>query len=130
MTRHLVSCAGTVLLTACLSLALSAPAFAQDTDTEARSEATVRVGVATESTTTTAATAAAEPNMDAPGRSSVPAPAFGSLPRIERRNDYSAQNMAVELRFGPYAPRVDDSAGSAVRECANVDLDRHGARGR
>lgn len=58
----------------------------------------------------------AEPNMEAPGRSSVPAPAFGPLPRLERRNDFSSQNMAVELRFGPYAPRVDDSADSAVRD--------------
>lgn len=56
------------------------------------------------------------PNMDAPGRSTVPAPAFGSAPRMERRNDFSSQSMAFELRFGPYAPRVDDSTSSPVRD--------------
>jgi hypothetical protein len=53
-------------------------------------------------------------NMDAPGRSSVPSPSFGPVPRLQRRNDYSSQNMAFELRFGPYAPRIDDSSNTPV----------------
>jgi hypothetical protein len=49
--------------------------------------------------------------MSAPGRSTVPAPGFESAPRTAKRNDFSSQDMAVEFRFGPYAPRIDDSEG-------------------
>lgn len=77
---------------------------------EAEAEAEVRASA------DSSASGAAAPNMDAPGRSTVPAPAFGSPPRLERRNDFSSQNMAFELRFGPYAPRVDDGTRSPVRE--------------
>lgn len=87
-------------------LGVSAPAKAQEA--EASAEAS------TETSTSTESTSASAPDMRAPGRSTVPAPAFGPVPRIERRNDFSPQNMAVELRFGPYAPRVDDSASTAV----------------
>jgi hypothetical protein len=59
-------------------------------------------------------TAADSVNMDAPGRSSAPAPAFGIPPRLQRRNDYSSQSMAFELRFGPYSPRVDESSSTPV----------------
>jgi hypothetical protein len=30
-----------------------------------------------------------------------------SVPVRERRNDYSAQNLAVEVRFGPYSPKIN-----------------------
>lgn len=90
--------------------ALLAPLSSVSTSRAA--EAEVRASTSAESTTSHAAQA----NMDAPGRSTVPAPAFGSLPRVERRNDFSSQNMAFELRFGPYAPRVDDSTANPVRE--------------
>jgi len=50
-------------------------------------------------------------DMSAPGRSNVPAPGFESSPRSSGRNDFSAQDMAVEFRFGPYTPRIDQSEG-------------------
>jgi hypothetical protein len=34
---------------------------------------------------------------------------IGSAP-LESRNDVSSQNAAFELRFGPYSPKIDDSA--------------------
>jgi hypothetical protein len=56
-------------------------------------------------------TSADRVDMSAPGRSTVPAPAFESRPRDQSRNDFSSQDMALEFRFGPYAPRVDESEG-------------------
>jgi hypothetical protein len=53
-------------------------------------------------------------DLDAPGRSNVPAPAFEHSPALRHRDDFSSQDMAVELRFGPYAPRVDESQGLTV----------------
>jgi hypothetical protein len=53
-------------------------------------------------------------DMDAPGRSSVPAPAVAPLPRLQRRNDHSTQTMAFELRFGPYAPHIDNGVGDVT----------------
>lgn len=51
-------------------------------------------------------------DMSAPGRSNVPAPAFeSSSSKLKGRNDFSSQDMAVEFRFGPYKPRVDESEG-------------------
>jgi hypothetical protein len=50
-------------------------------------------------------------DMSAPGRSTVPAPAFETRPSLRNRNDFSSQDMAVEFRFGPYKPRVDESKG-------------------
>lgn len=64
------------------------------------------------STSSPAAEAAADDaDMSAPGRSSVPAPAFESSLPQQHRNDFSSQDMALEFRFGPYAPRVDESKG-------------------
>ena len=35
-------------------------------------------------------------------------------PPLGGRSDYSSQNAAVELRFGPYSPKVDESASAPV----------------
>lgn len=94
---------GAALLAASYTLSRSAPLRAQQTEGSVEADTSARAGAAT-------------PNMDAPGRSTVPAPAFGLVPHLERRTDFSTQDMAVELRFGPYAPRVDDSANGAVRD--------------
>jgi len=81
-------------LTACACACISTLAAAAETQLSAAA------------TTTTTTTASSE--TDAPGRSSVPAPAFSRPPVLERRTDFSPQNMAFELRFGPYAPREND----------------------
>jgi hypothetical protein len=108
MTRSIVLAAAAVVTAGSL-LGRAQPSYAQEP-----AEASAKASVSAESSSASASTS--ESDMSAPGRSTVPAPAFGPLPRIERRNDFSSQNMAVELRFGPYAPRVDDSTGSAVRD--------------
>jgi hypothetical protein len=80
---------GALVLTPCLGFCIAAPAAAESPP-PASSQSTA---------------------LDAPGKSSVPAPAFAQPPRLTGRTDYSSQYMAVELRFGPYAPRVDESQG-------------------
>jgi hypothetical protein len=63
-------------------------------------------------------------DMSAPGRSSVPAPGLESVPRSSGRNDFSPQDMAVEFRFGPYAPRIDDSEGLTSPQYENFFGDK------
>jgi hypothetical protein len=64
-------------------------------------------------------------DMSAPGRSTVPAPAFeGSSSKLKGRNDFSAQDMAVEFRFGPYKPRVDESEGLTSPQYENFFGDK------
>jgi hypothetical protein len=110
MTRHSALPAGTALLSASLLLGITAPLHAQELRVQETAEASADTGASDQTA------ASSTPDMAAPGRSTVPAPAFGPLPRIERRNDFSSQNMAVELRFGPYAPRIDDSTNGAIRD--------------
>lgn len=85
-------------LAACAGICVSTAAVAAEAQVSAQ---------ATEATSTTAAS-----ETDAPGRSSVPAPAFSRSPSLEHRSDFSPQNMAFELRFGPYSPRIDDGVSA------------------
>ena len=62
----------------------------------------------TEVSAETTSTTASASEVQAPGHSSVPAPAFAATPTLEHRTDFSSQNMAFELRFGPYTPREND----------------------
>jgi hypothetical protein len=87
--RHCLPAGRAALLALAAGVAFSLPLAA--------AEPQVRAEVATDTS-----------EGDAPGRSSVPAPAFARAPRLAQRTDFSSQSMAFELRFGPYLPRVDD----------------------
>jgi hypothetical protein len=86
LARRILPSRCAAALPACFGLCISASAAAADTTSDSAA-------------------------MDAPGRSNVPAPTFEHPSQYRRRDDYSSQDMALELRFGPYAPRVDDSNG-------------------
>jgi hypothetical protein len=101
---------------------LACPAF-----TLAASLSFVGGAAAADSVASAEVSASTNTESDAPGRSSVPAPAFHSSPRLQRRTDFSSQNMAFELRFGPYAPRIrpvaEDYYGDKTRYQLGFEVD-------
>jgi len=83
------------------------------------SEPTVAPEVATPAPTAPATTAQPAAAAEASRQTSMAPPSTVALApgvRLPPKSDLSPQHMAVELRFGPYMPRVDDGVESPVFE--------------